>query len=220
MRFLSVSHPNSDPMPANNTLWLYIAALIAVYILPGADMAMVMQQSAQRGWRGGLQTALGLALSRSLHVSAAGLGLAAAFQRFPSLFVAVRWLGAAYLLWLTWGVVQSLFKSASDTHAAHSPNGLPPLARGFLTNLLNPKAFLFTALLLPQFIHPGEGELWPQYLRLGSILVLLGLAFDALYTGLAVRISQRPARHPLIRILPKLVFASIFTLTALRLITG
>lgn len=202
-------------MPSLHILPLYLAALAAVYLAPGPDMALVMATAAGRGARAGLHTALGFAAARYLHTLAAGLGLAALFATHPALHTAVRAVGAAYLLWLAWKALRPAVAGKTEGLArkeeAPGPaeprlsagpawrlpqNGLAADAlRGFLTNLLNPKALLFCGLLLPQFAAPERGPLLPQYLWLGAVLVAVGLAFDTAYALIAGGIAKRLARR-------------------------
>lgn len=205
---------------AHPDLWLFVAALITVYLLPGADMAMVVSTSAMSGERNGLLVAFGLALSRALHVTLSAIGLAAAFRTYPILFDIVRWFGAVYFVWIAWKIIGSTSRnktlhSAEETHA-----GLAALQRGFLTNMLNPKAFMFCALLLPQFINTAE-PLIPQYLALGSILVGIGIFFDVIFAVVTYRFAKRSSGSPTVQKIARLVFASVFFVAALRLaITG
>lgn len=159
--------------------------------------------------------AAGLALSRALHVSLAGLGLAAILKTHPLLFDLVRWIGAAYLCWIACKILR-----ANDTGTSHeaAPDGAgwQALQRGFLTNMLNPKALMFCALLLPQFISP-LGHLFEQYLALGTILVLLGIIFDVFYVFAAAGIATRFSGSRTGRKLAQFTFASIFTVVAVRL---
>lgn len=201
-----------------SALSLYLAALVAVYVLPGPDMAMVMATSASRGVGAGLQTALGIAASRFLHVMMSGLGLAALMATHPMLFSAVRWIGAGYLLWLAWKVIRAQPAPADAPPAAESTRAA--IARGFLTNLLNPKALMFCALFLPQFVSPAHGALLPQFALLGAILVAVGLSFDTAYafaaSGLARRLQgRRPAAK-----LQKSLLGGVFVAMAGRLIFG
>ena len=197
-------------------LLVFIAALVAVYLLPGPDMALVLSISAFGGRRSGLIAAVGLALSRALHVSLTALGLAALLNAHPLLFDGVSWVGAAYLCWLAWKLLQAPERAPTSTQAIEQA-GWRALQKGFLTNLLNPKALMFSALLLPQFISPN-GNLFEQYLLLGAILVVLGTLFDVCYvlasTGIARHFSGSRTGQKLARI----VFASVFTLAALRLV--
>lgn len=204
-------------MPDPSHLLLFVAALTAVYLLPGPDMALVIASASLQGMRHGLMAALGLALSRTLHVTLSALGLAALFHAHPLLFDLVRWLGAAYLLFLAWKLCRA---GAGERPApgAGAGAGWAALKRGFLTNLLNPKALMFCALLLPQFIS-ARHELAGQYLLLGAILVGLGLLFDGLYALAAARLARRLAAGPVPR-LPRLLFSGVFGFAALRLAWG
>lgn len=194
---------------------VFMAALTAVYLLPGPDMVLVMSTSALRGPNSGLMVALGLAFSRALHVALSALGLAALFHTHPLLFDSVRWIGAAYLLWLAWKMFSSDAIRASET-ATEAHSGLTGLRRGFLTNLLNPKALMFCALLLPQFVST-QHDLTGQYLILGSALVGLGLLFDAIYAFSASTLARRLSGARCIQNAAKLVFSSVFGVAAVRL---
>lgn len=202
-------------MIASSDIYVFIAALVAVYLLPGPDMALILSTSAFGGRHNGLMVAVGLALSRALHVTLAALGLAALFIAHPLLFDAVRWLGAAYLCWLAWRLLRTP-KANSAAMMAHHQVGIRALRQGFLTNLLNPKALMFCALLLPQFITP-TGNLFEQYLFFGTILVALGAIFDVFYvlasSGIAHHFSGSRTGQKVARI----IFASVFALAAIRL---
>ncbi len=205
-------------MPETGDLLVFMTALVAVYLLPGPDMALIFSASVFQGRRNGLMVAVGLALSRALHVSLAGLGLAALLKTHPLLFDIVRWIGAAYLCWMAWKILR-----ANDTRtgneAAPVVAGWQALQRGFLTNLLNPKALIFCALLLPQFITPSS-PLFEQYLILGSILVLLGALFDVIYVYAASDLASRFSGSRFGKQIARTVFASIFSIAAIRLVIG
>jgi len=206
-------------MISSADLLVFMMALVAVYLLPGPDMALVLSTSALRGIRSGFMVAAGLALSRAFHVTLAALGLAALFSAHPLLFDAVRWIGAAYLCWLAWKLLQPNRNTSSNDTDLIQQSGWRALQQGFLTNLLNPKALMFCALLLPQFISP-TGNLIEQYLLLGTILVALGAVFDVGYVfasfGLARRFSGSKTGQKVSRV----IFASVFAVAALRLVTA
>ncbi|WP_151638269.1 LysE family translocator [Noviherbaspirillum aerium] len=167
---------------------LYLSALAAVYLLPGPDMALVIATGAARGKRLALVTSLGIALSRGLHVLMSGAGLAALMAAHPVLLDIVRWVGAAYLLYLAAQVLRSDLRLAAAERSDSSARSC--FLRGFLTNLMNPKALLFCGLFLPQFVAPAQGSVLTQFLWLGTILVLVGFAFDCMYALAAARIGR------------------------------
>lgn len=203
-------------MIESTDLFVFIAALIAVYLLPGPDMALILSTSALGGRHNGLMVALGLALSRAFHVTLAALGLAALFIAHPLLFDAVRWIGAAYLCWLAWRLLQKPKENNATLNATHQA-GWRAMRQGFLTNLLNPKALMFCAMLLPQFIVP-TGDLIQQYILLGTVLVTLGFFFDLVYVFAASGIADHFSGSRIGQRIARIAFASIFTLAAVRLV--
>lgn len=206
-------------MQGLSDLPLYVAALVAVYLLPGPDMALVVSTSVSRGLRNGLLSALGLGVARAVHVVLSGLGLAALFAAQPLLFDVVRWLGALYLLWLAWKIVTAP-RAEAEERAAGGDAGWTAVRHGLLTNLLNPKAFMFCALLLPQFVDPAKGAILAQYAVLGAILLLLGGLFDTLYAVAASRVAGRFKGSATGQRLHRAIFSSVFVLAAMRLAVG
>ena len=89
--------------------------------------------------------------------------------------------------------------------------------RGFLTNLLNPKALLFCSVLLPQFVRSENGSMPGQFAMLGAILVATGLAFDLVYAGTGATLSRWTGRPPLNQALQRWVFAALLVGFGLRL---
>lgn len=204
-------------------LLLYLGALIAVYLLPGPDMAMLLATALNGGSRPGLLAALGLAMSRAIHVLLSGLGLATLLMAHPPLFNGVRILGALYLLWLAGQIMMArgLFTLAPDIRP--HPTG-HAWRQGLLTNLMNPKALIFCALLLPQFMPANPASHALHYLVLGSILVLVGGLFDVVYVLAANRLRQwlssraKSQSCPMKGLFLRGGFAGVFVLAALRLL--
>ncbi len=178
-------------------------------------MAMVVSTSAMGDEKDGLRVALGLAASRAFHVTLSAIGLAAAFKTHPVLFDMVRWVGAAYFVWIAWKIVRS-GKGSASANKIEAHTGMAALQRGFLTNLVNPKAFMFCALLLPQFISV-QAPLFPQYALLGSILVGIGFIFDVIFAVVADRFAKKFEGAKAVQKIAKAVFASVFLIAAIRL---
>lgn len=176
-------------------LSLYIGALVVVYITPGPDMALILAVAAGRGRRAGFSTARGFALARSIHVLGSGAGLAVLFTRYPGLQTVVRLLGAIYLLNWAWKIARSPVSVVQSAAPEPEPGESSDLRRGFLTNLLNPKAVLFCSMLLPQFVAPQNGALFSQFMLLGTLLVAMGFALDSGFVLLADWISRGFSRN-------------------------
>lgn len=195
---------------------LYLTALIAVYLLPGPDMALLLSTTASRGSRAGLSLAGGLACARFLHALLSGLGLAALLATQPLLYDAIRWVGAAYLLWLA----LRLLLGGDAQQAEQDASARSLFLRGLLSNLLNPKALMFCALFLPQFASAARGPLLPQFVLLGAILVVVGIAFDTFYVVAASQLTRRLRRRAQGGRFQRWLLGSVFLALAGRLLVG
>ncbi|MGK5024745.1 LysE family translocator [Janthinobacterium sp. RB2R34] len=206
---------------SDSTFLMYLLALAGAFLLPGPDMALVLATGAARGVATALITALGIAGARAMHVALSGAGLAALMVTHPEALQWVKWAGAAYLFYLAARLLHAALstQAVQETVApatAHSARA--SFVRGFLTNLLNPKALLFCSMFLPQFVVASSESMGLQYLRLGAALVLVGLLFDAVYAVLAARLARRlrGKRSPY----GKFVLPTVFMLLAGRLVMG
>lgn len=163
--------------------YLFALSLVMIFSLPGPDMILLLQTGSTAGKRAGLITALGLGIAKSCHVIFAALGLGTTFRLYPWTFDLVKYAGAAYLLWLGIKMLRSgsFFRSPKQNGCREEDDAIHYLGKGLLTNLLNPKALLFTSVLLPQFIHPENGSVIAQFFLLGTVLVFTGFLFDAMY---------------------------------------
>jgi threonine/homoserine/homoserine lactone efflux protein len=204
MSFLPV-----DPL----TLLAFAPAALALNLTPGADMMFCLGQGLAGGPRAGMAANLGIAAGGMVQVLVAGLGLGALVAAHPAAFEAIRWAGVAYLLWLA-------FKTLGAPGARAAAVSARPLARVFrealLVNLLNPKVVLFILAFLPQFVTPDRPVL-PQFLVLGAVFCLGGLAVNGVVGGFAGTIGGRLARSQAFARWLSRATAAIFTGLALRL---
>lgn len=197
---------------------MYVTALVAVYLIPGADMILVWQTGLAEGRAAALATAFGLALARAAHVALAGLGLAALFRTAPWTLDLARLFGALYLLRLAVAVWRTPAVPPGAPGARLSVPLRRALRRGVATNLLNPKALLFCSLLLPQFVDPGRGMVAVQFAALGLVLVGLGLVFDAAYAFAGAGLARVLVRVPRWDVARRALFATVLAGFALRLL--
>jgi len=120
---------------------LFIGALVTVYLLPGPDMLLILQTAGTQGRRAALAVAAGLALARCIHVTLAGLGLAALLHNSPQTFEGLRLVGAAYLVWLG---IQGLRDAwQPPTQEEGTAQGRNTFGAGALLSLSNPKNIVF-----------------------------------------------------------------------------
>ncbi|MDT8345414.1 MAG: LysE family translocator [Thermohalobaculum sp.] len=202
-------------MPVDPVMLLaFLPAALALNLTPGADMMFCLGQGLRGGARPALAADAGIALGVMVHVALAGLGLGAAMAALPWLFDAIRWAGAAYLLWLAWVTLRA---------GRRGPDSAPPLRAGrafrdgLLVNLGNPKVILFVLAFIPQFIDPARGGVLAQFLTFGLVIALGGLLINGLvgiFAGGAGRALAGSAtlQHWLSRL-----SAAIFAGLALRL---
>lgn len=150
-------------------LWLFFVILLGVVALPGLDMAFVLGSSLGGGRGQGMVAVAGMIAGGIVHVTVGALGLAAVIEYLPGAFNIILVAGALYIAWI--GI--SLLGSAS-TFDARLPlawrSKWQTFRRAALTNLLNPKAYLFMLAIFPQFLRPEYGTLWVQAIVLGAII--------------------------------------------------
>jgi len=170
--------------------WGFVGVVVAAYLVPGPDFAVVLR-SATRGPRAGVASATGAQLGLCVHVLLAVVGLSVVLARHPEALTAVRVVGGAYLLYLGGRLVLPTFRRSAPAAAAGAAevSTRSAFTQGLFTNLLNPKAVLFFAAVLPQFVVPGSAPVAAQVGVLGAVDVLLGLLVWAAVIAVGVRLS-------------------------------
>ena len=181
-------------------LWLFVVTVFVLNATPGVDMMITASRTLQHGWRGGLATALGVNAGCVVHTLAAGFGLAAVLSASAAAFAIVKWIGAAYLLWLAIGMLRSAARANDTTPMAArgdaAASGWALFGQGLLTNVLNPKIALFFLALLPQFIDAQAPDKTAAFLFLGAVMVLQSTLFLATFVAIVAhlrRLQPRPA---------------------------
>ncbi|MCD0493653.1 LysE family translocator [Chromobacterium violaceum] len=149
-------------------IWNFIAATALVTLMPGPSLLLIAGASMRRGWRAGAAVTLGVVLADAVLLLAVLGGLGTLASAAPVALSCLKWLGAAYLLYL--GAAQ--WRSAGLAPASDGTGGF---RRGLATTLLNPKIIVFLALYFPQFIRPNE-DAGRQMLLLGPLFLLTVLA--------------------------------------------
>ncbi len=154
---------------------------LVLLLTPGPAVLYIVTRSLDQGRRAGFVSVLGVHAGTLVHVAAAAAGLSAILAASAMAFSVVKYLGAAYLIYL--GVRQLLARVADPADAGPAPR--PRLRRtfldGFVVNVLNPKTALFFLAFLPQFVTISRGAVPVQIVGLGIVFVALGLLTDGLY---------------------------------------
>src|SRR5215213_2138869 len=169
-------------MPDAPTYALFVAAALALLLVPGPAVIYIVARSVSGGRLTGLVSVLGVELGTLLHVAFAAAGLSAIVASSAAAFSVVKWLGAAYLVYL--GLRQILGRDGGEEETELS-EGEESRFRVFyqsvLVQVLNPKVALFFLAFLPPFIDPSRGAAWTQVVVLGATLASLGMFTDGLY---------------------------------------
>ena len=167
-----------------HSLPLFVAAGLLLNVTPGPDVLYIVGRAVSQGRKAGFVSALGIGAGGLLHILAAVAGVSTLMMRLPAAYETVRWLGAAYLLYL--GVRALIRKTpATELQRFEAQDLRRVFWQGFLTNALNPKVALFFAAFLPQFVDPARGSLPLQFLLLGVIFNVNGTIVNLAYAAVA-----------------------------------
>jgi threonine/homoserine/homoserine lactone efflux protein len=210
-------------------LTLFIISGLLLNIMPGPDSLLIMARSATQGWRAGCAAALGIGAGTMVHVTAAAVGLSALLSTSAMAFSVVKWVGAAYIVYVGIGMLRAKLKPEAEP--GDSPGGTVPspsplvpatsyrriFAQGFLTNVLNPKVALFFLAFVPQFISADSPNKALAFLILGCIFNFNGMLWC---NGLAVFTAFASARlkvQPLVALWLNRVTGGLFLALGARL---
>ena len=148
----------------------FLIACAVVVLTPGVDAFLLLRTSMRSGTRAGLLALAGIHTAAFVQVALVISGLGVVIARYPAVLTGLRWIGAAYLLYLAVTITRGLLRRSGGEVAEVAP--ARPFRLGFLTNITNPKMLLFSLAFLPQFIGTGD----PAF-QLGMLAaVFLGLA--------------------------------------------
>jgi RhtB (resistance to homoserine/threonine) family protein len=180
--------------PSNLTLFIIAAAVLVV--TPGPDTLYVVARSIGQGRKAGIISALGICVGLVVHIGAAAIGLSALLMTSALAYSIVKYVGAAYLIYL--GIRTILSRDADNSPNSLKKTNLKTIfSQGILSSTLNPKLALFFLAFLPQFIDPNRGAIALQIISLGIIFILMAilwLTLVALLTSSAGEWLRQNAR--------------------------
>jgi threonine/homoserine/homoserine lactone efflux protein len=207
-------------------LTLFIISGLLLNVMPGPDNLLIMTRSATQGWRAGSAAALGIGAGTMVHVLAAALGLSALLSTSATAFTVVKWVGAAYIVYMGIGMLRAKLREegdAQDAGAVILEQAAKPLAwrkiffQGFLTNVLNPKVALFFLAFVPQFIAADSTSKPLAFIILGTIFNFNGMLYChglAIFTAFA---SARLNIKPLVSLWLNRTMGGLFLALGVRL---
>jgi threonine/homoserine/homoserine lactone efflux protein len=171
-------------------LYFFMGAALALLLVPGPAVLYITARSANQGRLAGLVSVFAIETANFLQAVAATLGLSAILLSSALAFDVVKYLGAAYLIYL--GVRKLLVREQAAESGELRTESLARIYwQGLVVNMLNPKTALFFFAFLPQFVDPGRGNVTGQTLLLGAIFVGMGIITDTLYALLASSLADR-----------------------------
>ena len=176
-----------------NSLLLFAVACLAINLIPGPDVIYIVSNTMKGKMISGLKAAMGLGVGYFVHTLAASLGLSAIILSSALAFSIVKWLGAAYLVYLGIQALISMWRGNNKIVVDDNskPNG-NVFFQGIVVSVLNPKVALFFLSFLPQFIDPLASSTSIQLLTLGLIFSLLATLCNVLYASAGSWVFSRP----------------------------
>lgn len=197
-------------MPVNPDLFIaFCLASAALILMPGPVVALVVATSLKHGTRTGLQAVAGASAGNTVLIVLGAVGITTIMTVLADLFYIVRYLGAAYLIWLgirEWRArpaappADASPANASTTGAAMAKRRAGAvMAQGFLIGVTNPKAILFYIAFFPQFLDPTLAA-GPQLTAMAGAFVAIAILFDGGYAILAGRVRRHMVDPALARI--------------------
>jgi len=183
-------------VPSHSSLLLFVSAALVLLAIPGPAVFYVTSRSIGHGRSAGLVSALGIGVGTLFHVVAATLGLSALLMSSALAFSAVKYLGAAYLVYLG---IQKVLREESVVPSEQSVRiRLSRIfGQGIVVNVLNPKTALFFFAFLPQFVDASRGRVAGQIMFLGLLFAVMGVLSDsvwALFAGALAHALKRNTR--------------------------
>lgn len=198
-------------------LALFVVSGLLLNIMPGPDSLLIMTRSATQGWRAGSAAALGIGAGVMVHVLAAALGMSAILATSATAFMVVKYVGAAYIIYMAIGLLRHKPRAAA---AAVEVQPLPYrkiFAQGMLTNVLNPKVALFFLAFVPQFIDPDAPHKAVAFIILGCIFNLNGMLWCHALALFTARASASMKVSPLVSLWLNRVTGGLFIWLGIKL---
>jgi len=181
-------------LPSHASLPLFVSAAVVLLVIPGPAVLYVTSRSIGQGRNAGLVSALGIGAGTLVHAAAAAVGLSALLMSSAIAFSIVRYLGAAYLIYL--GIEKLRREEALELSEDAPRTKLSRVfGQGIVVNILNPKTALFFFAFLPQFVDASRGNVALQILVLGTLFAAMGITSVSLWALFAGTVALRLNRN-------------------------
>lgn len=176
--------------------WAFVVGTVFIVLLPGPNSLYVLASGAGHGVREGYKAALGVVVGDGILMTLTALGAASLLKTLPMLYMGIRWLGAAYLLYLGVRLLQSAFRQGGpvqsvDTRLRHETR----FRKALFLSLLNPKAILFFLSFFVQFVDPSAGHTGLAFMLLGLVVEVISICYLSLLIFGGDRLAGIFRRH-------------------------
>ena len=203
-------------MTDNNVLLAFFTTSVILALSPGPDNLFVMAQSARTGRKSGLFVTLGLATGLIGHTVAVAFGLAAILRASSLAFTILKFIGAAYLLYLAWQAFRAGAATANKGDVQVFSRG-NLYRRGMIMNLTNPKVSLFFMAFLPQFADPRHGSMMLQFFQLGAVFIMATILVFSVISFIAGGVGEKFSNSPLAQKIVNRTASAVFIGLAVKL---
>ena len=204
-------------MPSSTALLAFALVSFGMVLTPGPNMIYLISRSISQGRVAGLISLGGVALGFVFYMLCAAFGITALLFAIPYAYDALRFAGAAYLLWLAWQAVKPGGRSPFQVQTLPADGPRKLFVMGFLTNLLNPKIAMLYLSLLPQFIDPAQGSVLLQAIVLGATQIAVSVSINALIAVAAGSIAAFLAARPFWMLVQRWIMGTMLAALAVKM---
>lgn len=206
-------------MPSATTFIAFGLVAFGMVLTPGPNLIYILSRSITQGHVAGLISLGGVLLGFVVYVLCAAFGITALVFAVPYAYDALRFAGAAYLLWLAWQTLKPGGRSPLQVQKLHVDRPRKLFMMGFLTNLLNPKIAMLYLSLLPQFIDPAAGSTLKQALALGGEQIAISAVMNTVFVLSAGSIAMFLATRPGWATVQRWMMGTVLAGLAIRMMT-
>ncbi|MBA3042670.1 MAG: LysE family translocator [Alphaproteobacteria bacterium] len=206
-------------MPSSSSLIAFALICLGMVLTPGPNMIYLVSRSICQGPAAGLVSLGGVALGFVFYMLMSALGITVLVMAVPFAYDALKFAGAAYLLWLAWQAVRPGGRSPFQVRDLPKDSPRKLFMMGLVTNLLNPKAAVLYLSLLPQFVDPARGSVLLQSVVLGASQIAISVTVNAMIALMAGSIAIFLAGRPFWMVVQRWLMGTVLAGLAVRMAT-
>lgn len=206
-------------MPSSSSLIAFALICLGMVLTPGPNMIYLVSRSICQGPVAGLVSLGGVALGLVFYMLMSALGITVLLMAVPFAYDALKFAGAAYLLWLAWQAVRPGGRSPFQVRDLPKDSPRKLFMMGLVTNLLNPKAAVLYLSLLPQFVDPALGSVLLQSVVLGASQIAISITVNAMIALMAGSIALFLAGRPFWMVVQRWLMGTVLAGLAVRMAT-